>query len=219
MVKQERAARTQCSLIRAAAEVFAEAGFAPVSLTAVSRRAGVSNGALHFHFATKQALAQAVEDAAARTVRQITADAAGEDATLQGLVDATHELISRSARDVVVRAGFGLSRDPQGAGSPRLEWQHWVEGVLRSAQKKGQLAAGVSAAGAARTIAAATFGFEVLGVTDRSWLSEERITGFWDLVLPGLAQQDAPAPVSSRFTGCAGGAGRPSPWSCPQEPE
>ncbi|GAA0918106.1 hypothetical protein GCM10009549_35450 [Streptomyces thermoalcalitolerans] len=38
MVKQERALRARRSLVRAAAEVFAEKGFAPASLTAVSTR-------------------------------------------------------------------------------------------------------------------------------------------------------------------------------------
>ena len=61
MVKQERAARTRQALIQAAAEVFAEEGFVTASLSTISRRAGVSNGALHFHFANKGMLADAVE--------------------------------------------------------------------------------------------------------------------------------------------------------------
>ena len=72
MVKQERALRTRRALVRAAAEVFAGEGFAPASLTAISRRAGVSNGALHFHFPNKKALARAVEEEALETVRGIT---------------------------------------------------------------------------------------------------------------------------------------------------
>ena len=70
MVKQVRAARTREALIRAAAEVFAADGYALASLPEISRRAGVSKGALHFHFASKDALAAEVEDvAAARVVR------------------------------------------------------------------------------------------------------------------------------------------------------
>lgn len=73
MAKQERAARTRESLVRAAAEVFAEQGFVTASIAVISRRAGVSAGGLHFHFESKTALAQAVEDRAAEALRHITA--------------------------------------------------------------------------------------------------------------------------------------------------
>lgn len=72
MVKQERAARTREVLVRAAAEVFVEEGFATASIGAISKRAGVSAGGLHFHFGSKTALAEAVVDRAAASVRVIT---------------------------------------------------------------------------------------------------------------------------------------------------
>ncbi|WP_159062215.1 TetR family transcriptional regulator, partial [Streptomyces caniscabiei] len=65
MAKQERAVRTRENLIRSAAEVFDREGYAVASITTISARAGVSNGALHFHFASKAALAEAVAEAAA----------------------------------------------------------------------------------------------------------------------------------------------------------
>lgn len=74
MAKQERAARTRETLIRAAAEVFSEQGFVTASIAAISRRAGVSAGGLHFHFESKTALARAVEDRASQAVRRITTD-------------------------------------------------------------------------------------------------------------------------------------------------
>lgn len=71
MTKQERAARTRRALILSAAEVFDQEGFAPASLTMISSRAGVSNGALHFHFANKNAVAEAVQGEALSVLRQI----------------------------------------------------------------------------------------------------------------------------------------------------
>ncbi len=65
MAKQERAARTRWLLIQAAAETFVQKGFTRASIAAISRQAGVSNGALHFHYETKDALADAVEQSAA----------------------------------------------------------------------------------------------------------------------------------------------------------
>lgn len=207
MVKQERALRTRRALVRAAAEVFAEEGFAPASLTAISRRAGVSNGALHFHFPNKKALARAVEEEALETVRGITGRMPDEEGSaLQMLVDVTHGLASRLAEDVVLRAGFGLGRDPsrgRNAGSElRLEWWKWVEECLRRAERQGLLAGGVSAEGAARAIVATLVGFEVLeaGGDGKGWLSERSVSGFWELMLPRLAERHALASVTSTPT-------------------
>ncbi|MFE1288216.1 ScbR family autoregulator-binding transcription factor [Streptomyces sp. NPDC058751] len=194
MVKQERAARTRQALVQAAAEVFAQDGFVLASLNSISRRAGVSNGALHFHFESKQALARAVEDEAAAVVRAIAAPAAGGAPNpLQRLIDATHALMGRLDRDVVVRAGFELAgglprRD--GAVDLRGQWQGWVEEVLRDAEREGELAEGVSAADVSVTVVAATVGFELLGADDRTWTSPDTIVQFWDLLLPRLAAAD-----------------------------
>ncbi|MER6119428.1 ScbR family autoregulator-binding transcription factor [Streptomyces sp. NPDC001743] len=195
MVKQDRAARTRQSLIRAAAEVFAQEGFAPASLAAISRRAGVSNGALHFHFENKKLLARAVVDEAAESVRRIIEEAVnGGGSTLQVLVDTTHELMSRLAGDIVIQAGFELGGDLAWREEPRLRqrWQRWIEDMLQRADAEGGLAEGVSPADASLAIVAVTVGLEVLGGEDKEWLSTETVTGFWDLVLPRLASSHSP---------------------------
>ncbi|MES5825452.1 ScbR family autoregulator-binding transcription factor [Streptomyces sp. RG80] len=190
MVKQERAARTRQALIQAAAEVFAEEGFVTAALSTISRRAGVSNGALHFHFANKGMLADAVEAEAAKAVHRITETArAWQGDSLQAVVDATHELMGSLAHDIVVRGGFELAGDctRRGETSLRTQWRHWVEDSLRRAERSGALAEGVSWADSARVIVAATTGFEVLGGDDSSWLSRQSVTRFWDVLLPRLA--------------------------------
>lgn len=210
MVKQERAARTRQSLIRAAAEVFAQEGFAPASLATISRRAGVSNGALHFHFENKKALARAVEDEAAKTVARITKGVVpgGGGSALQVLMDTTRELMNRLADDIVVRAGFELGADLARGEEPQLrrEWQRWIEEMLRRAEQEGGLADGVSPDGAASAIVAATVGFEVLGAENREWLTEEKVAGFWDLLLPGLAGRRGLLPVASFPAGSPAGS-------------
>ncbi|GGS27482.1 TetR family transcriptional regulator [Streptomyces aureoverticillatus] len=194
MVQQERAARTRQSLMRAAAEAFAEDGFVPTTLSTISRRAGVSNGALHFHFENKHDLAAAVEAAAADTVREITRAAEQrQDSALQRLIDATHHLMSSLDEDPVVRAGFELvgtaPRRGQDAADTDLrgEWQRWIDAVLHTAQANGELAEGVSAAEASTAVVAATVGFEVLGVKDPKWVSRRTLSQYWELMLPRLA--------------------------------
>lgn len=108
MAQQERAVRTRNALIESAAELFSKDGFDVVSLSTISTRAGVSNGALHFHFASKAALASAVWEAAAQRLRRITLEGrarseaaaaaggtgvTGSGGSLQVLVDTTHALL------------------------------------------------------------------------------------------------------------------------------
>ncbi|WP_329374986.1 ScbR family autoregulator-binding transcription factor [Streptomyces sp. NBC_01483] len=194
MVKQERAARTRHALIHAAAAVFAEEGFVSASLSTISKRAGVSNGALHFHFTNKSVLAEAVEAEAVQTVRRITEAArARQGDSLQAVVDATHELMGSLAQDIVVRGGFELAGAVarRGEPSPRTQWQRWVEDSLRRTERAGTLAEGVSWADGARVVVAATVGFEVLGGADVSWLSRQNVTRFWEVMLPRLADRSA----------------------------
>lgn len=192
MVKQERAVRTRQALIRAAAEVFAEGGFTLASLTTISRRAGVSNGALHFHFANKAGLADAVQHEAAASVAQTTGLAETASDPLQALVDATYDLMGLIADDVVVRAGFGLCGDPargesESVVSLRRQWQNWIERQLERAEKEGRLADGTSSEQVAPVVVAATVGFEVLGSWNPEWLDRREIDRFWELLLPRLA--------------------------------
>ncbi|WP_225628720.1 ScbR family autoregulator-binding transcription factor [Streptomyces werraensis] len=192
MVKQERALRTRQALIRAGAELFAREGFVAASLSTISGEAGVSNGALHFHFESKRALARAVEDEALARLRLVIEESLRRDGrALPALVEATYGLVDRIAEDVVVRAGFELGDDP-GRGesaSLRREWQHWVEGTVRRAERDGWLARGVSADDAATVVVAATVGFEVLGGEEAVWLSQERVAGLWKLLLPRLTER------------------------------
>ncbi|MER5732987.1 ScbR family autoregulator-binding transcription factor [Streptomyces sp. NPDC002138] len=216
MVKQERAVRTRETLVRSAAEVFAEEGFFTASIAMISKRAGVSAGGLHFHFESKGALARAVEDRAVEALRRITvgrpggaADPAGN--ALQVLVDSTHALMALLAEDVVVRAGFGLCADASRDSGVdlRRQWQVWVGEVLRAAGREGALADGVSPQDAASAVVASTVGLEVLGAGERDWVSRRTLTRFWVLMLPRLAAQGALGELVAEGTGWRGvrGAG------------
>ncbi|MDJ0386143.1 ScbR family autoregulator-binding transcription factor [Streptomyces sp. G-G2] len=208
MVKQERAARTRETLLRSAAEVFAEEGFVTASIAMISKRAGVSAGGLHFHFESKTALARAVEDRAVEALRLITVGRPGVEGeldanALQVLVDSTHELMALLAGDVVVRAGFGLCADAarDSGVDLRRQWRVWVDEVLRAAAREGALADGVPPQDAASAVVASTVGLEVLGAGDRDWVSRGTLTRFWTLMLPRLAAEGALGGLVAEGTG------------------
>lgn len=194
MAKQERALRTREALVNSAAAVFDRDGYSAASLSAISALAGVSNGALHFHFESKAHLAGSVEEAAVRRLDRIVAagEAASGGSALQSLVNASHELARRLGEDVVLRAGFELGRDQAREEGHGL-WRYWhgsVEEALTRAAAEGALGE-VAPDAVVRSVVAATVGFEVLGDRDPRWLSDRTITGFWQLLLPLVAAPSA----------------------------
>ncbi|MGQ4419832.1 TetR family transcriptional regulator, partial [Streptomyces sp. SAS_269] len=60
MALQERAIRTRRNILVAAADVFADVGYEAATISEILQRANVTKGALYFHFASKEQLAQAV---------------------------------------------------------------------------------------------------------------------------------------------------------------
>ncbi|MBO0651833.1 TetR family transcriptional regulator [Streptomyces triculaminicus] len=201
MAMQDRAARTRRELIRCAAAAFEQHGFARTTLNDVCRRAGVSSGALHFHFDNKEALADAVEAEASAALHR-----AGEMArvrpsgALQALVDASHSLAAVLREDSVVRAGFRLSYDTTRTnGLPLSErWHSCVRTLLAAARDEGALAGGVPMRDAAVAVTGVTVGLAVLSHRDRRWAGQTSLTGFWRLMLPQLACPKAgvrPTPV------------------------
>jgi AcrR family transcriptional regulator len=161
VVKQERAARTRRALINAAAEVFADDGYALASLPVISKRAGVSTGALHFHFSSKDALAVAVESAAELAVRTMTEQCGAAPATpLQCLARAVTQLLDAVGSDSVTRAGLRLGGDPsrKNGGGVIGWWREWVRDVLVRAREAGELPEEFSPEGAATAITAAVAG-------------------------------------------------------------
>ncbi|NEC63567.1 TetR/AcrR family transcriptional regulator [Streptomyces sp. SID9727] len=191
MVKQARAAVTRQALISAAAEVFGADGYAMATLPVISGRAGVSSGALHFHFPNKDALAAAVESAAAESALSLTEESArtAKGGRLQGLVAAVGRLMDAVTDDPVVRAGFRLGGDPSRKSEATLHewWYEWVRDALVQARANGELAEDVSVEEAAVVIVAATLGLETLGAVDRYWRSAERLVQLWSFALPRLS--------------------------------
>ncbi|MEE1757460.1 ScbR family autoregulator-binding transcription factor [Streptomyces sp. SP18CS02] len=204
MAKQDRAVRTRQELIRSAAEAFSRGGFALSSLTDISARAGVSSGALHFHFASKRALGEAVETAAAQTLRRIIAQSPlGHPVPLQTLVDTSHVLAQRLVDDVVLRAGFGLGSDATWREGVELwgEWHSWVRSVLTLARRRGNLATDVVLDDVVSAVTAAVVGFEVLGRADAEWCSRRSLTRFWALMLPRLSSDRLRTELDPEGTG------------------
>ncbi|WP_435973409.1 ScbR family autoregulator-binding transcription factor [Streptomyces sp. Qhu_M48] len=210
MTKQERATRTRDALIKSAAIEFDRHGYALAKLSAISSGAGVSPGALHFHFENKAAVAAAVECAASTALRRTARIVYRQRSNaLQNLTDTAHAAARLLREDIVVRAGFRLSCSNSGRTELNLrqEWQSCVQQRLAEAADEELLATGIgSRQDLARTIVAATIGLEALCRDNDEWLSPRTVTGLWRTLLPMLAHPEALAGLQP--AGTMAGTGR-----------
>lgn len=144
MTKQDRAAVTRAALIEAAAEEFERDGYAGVSLGRVSHAAGLSNGALTFHFRSKADLADAVVDSALAAVQASVGEALSAARTpLDQLSRVVTGITCMLHKNVAVRAAARLELD-HSAGLKRWSsvWHPLVRRLAEDASRAGELPAG-----------------------------------------------------------------------------
>lgn len=140
-LSQERAERTRHRLVQAAATEFSCHGYQGTSLVRISKAAGVTMGALTFHFPAKVDLADAVYADATTAARAAVehAHASGE-APLQTVVNITHALSRLLREQDTVRAAVRLGREnrPTKADLSDL-WMPRVRGLLHQAHADKEL--------------------------------------------------------------------------------
>jgi AcrR family transcriptional regulator len=194
--RQERAQATQAAIIQAAATVFAERGYARTTLDGVAVEAGVTKGALYFHFASKHDLANAVIREETQLTnersRQVLAEGRSGLATMIRLhADFTGQLIS----DVVVAAGVKLTTEELVAQldieRPYLSWEDVLHVLIDKAIEEGDLRPDIDPAILTRYLVGAYTGVQIVSnsLTGRDDLFE-RVRQMWQIVLPALVPAD-----------------------------
>jgi AcrR family transcriptional regulator len=185
--RQDRAERTRNAILDAAAVVFDERGFNGASLSDILAKAGVTKGALYFHFSSKEELARAIVE------EQFSVDLPFVDFTnpgLQTLIDMSHALAHNLRNNVRVRAGARLVIEANFADptpDPYLRWIESAHTVLESAKAKGDLRAEWNPLDVANWISAVFMGVQTQSdvLTGRADV-HERLTDLWKIALPGL---------------------------------
>lgn len=115
MARQERAEQTRRRLIEAAAAEFAAHGYAGTSLLGIVKSAGVTMGALTFHFSSKSALADAVQEAGAAATRAVLHDEPAPG--LSGVLGDTLALAAALETTPSIRAAARFTREGRDAES------------------------------------------------------------------------------------------------------
>jgi AcrR family transcriptional regulator len=171
----------------AAAEVFEARGFAGANLSDILSRAGVTKGAMYFHFASKEELANAIIEE--QWNFDIPTVSGGGDA-LQGLIDLSHAFGHGLATNIRVRASNRLVGEATFDSPPALAYQRWLEIIdeyLHAAQAAGDIRSELDPAQVTYWIGGSFLGIQTMsGILSKRTDLRERITDLWRFSLPGL---------------------------------
>ncbi|MDK1472619.1 ScbR family autoregulator-binding transcription factor [Streptomyces sp. 549] len=194
--------RTRRQLLDAAASTFLEYGYEGASIGEITSRAGLTRGAVYFHFTSKEELAQGVLDEA------VTTEGVGPQLLkLQELVDAAMALAYRLPREPVLAAALRLAVDNGVRRGVRTAWPEWIAlltGMLEEAKRSGETLPHVDAGRTARLVMSSWTGAALVldRVPDGHDL-EHHIGTLLDHLLPSIA---VPAVLARLDTAAGRGA-------------
>lgn len=159
MAEQVRAVRTRRVILASAARVFEEQGYQAATISQILAEAGVTKGALYFHFQSKEDLAQGV---LAEQDHRLTVP--GRASKVQQIVDVIMLHAFRLQTDPMVRAGVRLSMDQRANGldrsGPFLRWVEVGQALFEEARAQGELLPHVVPADSAEVLVASFAGVQ-----------------------------------------------------------
>lgn len=174
-LKQDRAVRTRGQILQAAAQAFAAHGFPDVILQAIADRAGVTKGAVYFHFANKEALAVAVTKQFYVRLGGVVHSAmtAGDPASPATILNILTTVARAFRDDTLIQAGARLQIERAYIKAdlpvPYAEFTTLLTGLLVQCKDAGTISHTSDPAALARVLRSALFGAQHI-----SWIQEDR---------------------------------------------
>lgn len=192
---QQRAVLTRGRVLMAAAEVFARTGFVAASMNDIVDAAGVTKGAVYFHFPSKEALAVAVvEEQFAQWPPMVASIMEHSPNAMVSIIALTYEVGSRFRDDVLITAGVRLSFERglvnAAMPTPFVGWVTELHNLFGKARREGLLRPDVMPTSTARALVGGFFGVQHVSemLTGRADL-EARLDEFWRVFLVGIAAE------------------------------
>lgn len=189
VVTQVRALQTRRAVLVAAAAVFERQGFAAATIAQILEEAGVTKGALYFHFDSKEMLARAIiaEQDDWRLENMVVSGTA-----LERLISLSRRFAEALVTDPLVRASIRLTVERTGLYpgvgiDPYQGWLATVTTLLQEARDEKHLLPEVDIEAAAYVITSAVTGIQLMSaaLTGRGDLMA-RVDDLWRILLPGL---------------------------------
>ncbi len=187
-------------LLAAAIDCFARFGYQGTSIDRIARHAGVTKGALYYHFRDKEELLfEAVSARVGEFEQHVLAEVSPDDDTLASLtrvIDACffHATVSNHRRFIITLMVEALDTNPQLSAKFRRilrRMRFFLGDVVRRGQERGVVRADVDPQQAAAMIAGAIMGAEIQHYQDPEEIELRRIL---DTLIAQLADWLAPRP-------------------------
>ena len=148
VVKQARAELTRQQIVAGAAAQFEKTGYGSTSMADIVSGAGTTKGALYFHFASKDELAQFIIAEQHRlSIESVQAISATGKDPLEQMIMLTHEMARQIVDEPIVRAGIRLTLELstyEGPVEPYAEWISAITDLTARAQAEGEIRKSVS---------------------------------------------------------------------------
>lgn len=196
MARQIRALATRDQILRGAAEVFLQSGYAGTSLSDITARAGVTKGAVYFHFSSKEKLAQTVIHRQHQTsIAAVSHVQCLGLRAVEQLVVITFTFSHAILTDPIVSAGTRLTFEvgqELGVTEPYKQWINAVEQLVVEAINDGDLLPGsLSAESISRHLVGAFTGVHLLSdvLTARADFVQ-RLAETWHILIRALVPAD-----------------------------
>ncbi|MER7052786.1 MULTISPECIES: ScbR family autoregulator-binding transcription factor [unclassified Streptomyces] len=192
MARQIRAEQTRATILGAAADLFDRHGYESTSLSEIVAHAGVTKGALYFHFAAKEDLANAIMEIQSRTSRRLATDLDGRGYTsLEALMRLTFGMARLCEEGPVLRAGLRLAtggvpvRPP--LPHPFTEWREIASSRLLDAVRQSDVHPDIDIDSVAHTLVCSIVGTRVVGGTlEPAARQPRRLAGMWYILIRGM---------------------------------
>lgn len=198
---QPRALATREALLVVAARIFASEGYHAASMRDIAKAADLTQGALYFHFASKQALATEIIGRQHReSIDAVTSILESDVSGLGGIVRLSSVLARQIGDSPIVSAGLRLSTESVAelasvSSRPYREWVAASRVLLERASARGELRDGLDLDAASELVVSAFSGMQYLTVALGGTEGlEHRLVRMWPILLGGFAR-DASHPA------------------------
>lgn len=186
---------TRRQIVRAAACEFAQKPYSMVSLDDINTRAGVSKGAMYFHFQSKQALAMAIIDEQSALVRdELIGRLTHRLSGLETLIETSYFFAAQDIRSNDLRAGLNLleqiGRSDAVQAKVLTKWSPAISAIVQRGIADSDIIDGTNPEGLSRLLMSIYLGLRQSADFDAP---QEFITSLeyaWTLTLPGFANAD-----------------------------
>lgn len=213
--KQARAIKTRQDILNGAARVFVGNGYEKATVGNIAAAAGVTQGALYFHFKSKEEIAHAVIDAQ-HTISQHRAEVILSNG-LSG-VETILQISASLARDIIddplVRAGVRLNTEVLFFEQPIIRsWDDWAAlaaGLLEQGVKDGDLRTDTDIPVFSRVISRCYVGVQLVSEQTTKYEDlAERIMEMWIVILSACLTKERQAVILDLARSILMGPGKP----------